>query len=457
MKKIQSLFYLAALALLLFPSSCEDDPIIGVQTFDVIVQLEYPAPFEPAGGVAVRLRNLTTGAVDENVADSAGAATFTVVAGVYEATVSEERADEYFRYILTGSRLNIAVTDTWLSDIPVPLPLTATTLPKPAEGDVSPFGKLIIKELYVGGCQKDDGSGAWTRDAYLIVYNNSNQPAAIDNLAIGTCFPHNAHATAYFWVDGAWTYANENWLPSVYGAWQITNKDTLAPGEQRVIVVYQAIDHTPVYSQSVNLANPAYYVAYDPESGYNNTSYHIPPSELIPTAQYLKAYRLPGVTANAWTISINSPALYLFTPSDGTSLADFANDPENKVLHGSGLGQGTLKVPRTWILDAIEVFQEDRVADSKTRFTPDVNVGYVPYTNNYGYTLYRNVDKAATEAILGNAGKLVYNYSLGVDESADPSGIDAEASIRNGAFIIYRETNNSTNDFHQRSRASLRD
>jgi hypothetical protein len=85
-----------------------------------------------------------------------------------------------------------------------------------------------------------------------------------------------------------------------------------------------------------------------------------------------------------------------------------------------------------------------------------VNVGYISYTNNYGNTLYRNVDKAATEAILGNAGKLVYNYSLGVGESTDPSGIDAEASIRNGAHIIYKETNNTTQDFHQRSRASLR-
>jgi hypothetical protein len=67
------------------------------------------------------------------------------------------------------------------------------------------------------------------------------------------------------------------------------------------------------------------------------------------------------------------------------------------------------------------------------------------------------VDKTATEAILGNAGKLVYGYSLGYEESTDPSGIDAEASIKNGAHIIYKETNNTTNDFHQRSQASLRD
>jgi hypothetical protein len=116
-----------------------------------------------------------------------------------------------------------------------------------------------------------------------------------------------------------------------------------------------------------------------------------------------------------------------------------------------------LKVPTDWLLDGIEVYKEDQIADCKKRLTAAVDVGYIPFTNNQGHTLYRNVDKAATEAILGNAGKLVYNYSLGWEDSTDPSGIDAEASIKNGAHIIYKDTNNSTNDFHQRSRASLRD
>ena len=80
----------------------------------------------------------------------------------------------------------------------------------------------------------------------------------------------------------------------------------------------------------------------------------------------------------------------------------------------------------------------------------------VEWVVKMGYTLYRNVDKEATEAIKENEGKLVYNYSLGVEDSTDPSGIDAEASIKNGARIVYKDTNNSSVDFHQRSKASLR-
>lgn len=82
-------------------------------------------------------------------------------------------------------------------------------------------------------------------------------------------------------------------------------------------------------------------------------------------------------------------------------------------------------------------------------------------TNKQGYSIYRNVDKEATEALAENEGKLVYGYSLGTTDyqgatSTDPSTIDAEASMAAGAHIIFKDTNNSTNDFHQRAKASLK-
>ena len=96
-------------------------------------------------------------------------------------------------------------------------------------------------------------------------------------------------------------------------------------------------------------------------------------------------------------------------------------------------------------------------ADSKKRLTCDIDAGYVGLTNQKGHVLYRNVDKEATEALAENAGKLVYNYALGFESSTDPSGIDAEASMKKGAHIIFKDTNNSTVDFHERQKCSLRD
>jgi hypothetical protein len=113
-------------------------------------------------------------------------------------------------------------------------------------------------------------------------------------------------------------------------------------------------------------------------------------------------------------------------------------------------------VPTSWILDGIEVYNAGGENVSKKRLTADIDAGYVSLTNKLGHTLYRNVDKEATEALPENAGKLVYNYALGVGNSTDPSGIDAEASIKQGAHIIYQDTNNSTNDFHERQKFSIR-
>ena len=91
------------------------------------------------------------------------------------------------------------------------------------------------------------------------------------------------------------------------------------------------------------------------------------------------------------------------------------------------------------------------------RLTADVDAGYVYMTNKLCHSIYRNVDKEATEALAENRGKLVYGYALGVDGSTDPSGIDAEESIKQGAHIIFRDWDNSNEDFHERLRCSLRD
>ncbi len=110
------------------------------------------------------------------------------------------------------------------------------------------------------------------------------------------------------------------------------------------------------------------------------------------------------------------------------------------------------------MLDALDIWSAKDETKYIYRFPRVVNTGCVVFTTiKLGYTIYRNVDKAATEAIPENEGKLVYNYSGAVsEEDTDPSGIDAEASIAAGAKIVYSDTNNSDTDFHVRKVASLK-
>ena len=62
------------------------------------------------------------------------------------------------------------------------------------------------------------------------------------------------------------------------------------------------------------------------------------------------------------------------------------------------------------------------------------------------------VNEAATLEAL----QKVYNYDQDVEGTTDLTGIDAAASIKNGAKIVYLDTNNSSVDFHLRKEWSLK-
>lgn len=443
MKKI---YYALMLSIVTFAfAACSDnDDEVKYATYDVQVALTALQTRDGAevqlSDIAVKMTN-AAGSVYEAATDARGVAAFNVPVGIYEVSASGTKSVNGYTYVFNGLKTGVTITQNWNSDEVIEVALTE-----------SKSGQVIIKELYVGGCQKDDGSGVFQMDKYVVLYNNSDQAASLENLCIGMVLPWNAHATNNDYVDGKLIYENQGWIPAGTGIWYFPAELTIPARQQIVVALNGAIDHTATYSQSVNLANSSYYCTYD-ISVYANTSYYPAPSDLIPTANYLKAVHYG--TGNAWPLSAISPAFFIFQ-TQGVTPAAFANDPENTDYHGgvATAVNARKKVPVEWILDGIEVYTTTS-SENKKRFTAQVDAGYVYLTNKYGYTLYRNVDKEATEAMEENQGKLVYNYALG-QESTDPSNIDAEASIRNGAKVVYKDTNNSTNDFHQRGRSSLK-
>ena len=317
--------------------------------------------------------------------------------------------------------------------------------------------QVIIKELYNGGCAKEDGTN-YQFDKGVILYNNCPQKAVINTLCFGIGSPANAQANNNnYGEDGRLTYEAEGFIPVWHGIWYFPAALEIEPYSQVVVNICGAIDNTQTVPNSVNYANADYYAMYDPESGYNNSNYYPTPSELIPTSHYLKAVEL-GL-GNGWTMSVTSPALVIFQVKDTTPL-EYATNTANQWYDGGNEGNQVwccVKVPNEWIIDGMEVYAAGYPDKCVKRLTADIDAGYVWLTNYQGHTLYRNVDEEATEALTENAGKLVYNYALGVGDSTDPSGIDAEASIKNGAHIVYQDTNNSTADFHERQRFSIKD
>lgn len=321
--------------------------------------------------------------------------------------------------------------------------------------------QLIIKELYIGGVTDNNNTGSFYNDKGFVLYNNSAATVVATHLGMGIVDPYNAHASNNWYdTDGNLKYDQEGYIPAITGVWYFQEPLVVRPYEQVVVAIHSAIDNTQTYNKSVNYAHAEYYCMYDPESGFNNSKMYPAPATEIPTNHYLKAIRY-GL-ANAWTISNTAPAFFIFN-TQGTTPQEYANDTNNYVFHPGKDAKDafkSLKIPKEWIIDGIEVYDESKVSESKKRLPADIDLGYITTTKLLGRSLYRNVDEEATRALPENEGKLV---EITATDNANAvlakqrGTIDAEASIKKGAHIIYMDNNNSTEDFFERGQFSIKE
>lgn len=297
--------------------ACTKEDVPAYQVSNVKITLAYPAGegFEPAADVAVTLKNASTGTVFTDSTDAQGVALFEVPQGIYEAAASDKRVKDARVYLFNG--INSAVNaSTAAAEAVINL-------------ELSVGGSIVIKELYVGGCPKDDGSGTFARDQYVVLYNNSSETLDISDFALGMVNPYNPHSANKDYVNGELLYASEGWIPAGTAVWYFDKQVQLEAGKELVIALTGAIDHTATYTKSVNLANSNYCCLYDIED-FNNAMYYPSPSEVIPTSNYLKAYKY-GV-GNAWPVSQFGPAFFIFRP-EGTTLQAFVDDASTTNLY----------------------------------------------------------------------------------------------------------------------------
>jgi hypothetical protein len=365
--------------------------------------------------------------------DAEGKVSATLFAGKYDVTATGKFTDNGKIFTLSGQLTDVEITENFDETKVFEIALAKTQK-----------SQIVIKELYNGGCTKEDSK--FQNDNYVIVYNNSAEKAELKNFGLATAAPANSFSNNKNLDGDKLVYADQGFLPAIYGIWYIS-EIAFEPYEQKVIVINGAIDNTSTVPNSVNLANSNYYACYDKED-YERT---VAPSAEIPETQYFKAVKCGALSTKAWPMSVSSPAFFCFTLSEDPEV--YGNN-ENNLYYESGnivrhATDECIKIPTENIIDGIEVFSADEKYAEKNhkRLTEAVDKGYVMLTNYQGHTLYRKVDKEATEALKENAEKLVYP-SDGV--------IDAEASIKNGAHIIFADTNDSSADFYERETSSLK-
>ena len=283
---------------------------------------------------------------------------------------------------------------------------------------VSKAGSVVIKEIYCGGCKKYPQEGDYQADQYIILHNNDYKVQYLDGICFGTLSPYNATGSNP-WIDES---GLPDFIPVIQAVWQFPGDGDdfpLQPGEDAVMCLRGAIDHTVQYPLSVNLNKPDYFVCYNP-TYFTNTAYHPAPGNLISQDRYLDVVIKTG-QANAYTMSNSSPAVVIFR-AEGMTIQEHVLNPDNVIQVPSSNVDRVVKVPFDWVLDAVEVF-DGRSAANQKRLISSLDAGYITLTDVFlGHTLMRSVDEAAT-AVAG--------------------------------YEILADTNNSLNDFYESEKQSL--
>lgn len=444
MKKIKLLSIVAILAMVFLGYSCSDDDN-DIVVNNVKVTLSYSEGIDAQEGVSIKASG--AGTEYELKTDTMGSVVFQLPVGSYEFSASETRTGS--GEVAYNGLLSKVIGSEWNETTVLSMEMTGSLK-----------SQLIIKELYMGGCPADDGGKSYSYGQYITLYNNSTENVDLQNLCIGTLMT-NSNAMKYDINDGDIEahWFKEDWTPVSVGYFYFSNQTILEPGKQIVVAISGGIDHTQTYDQCVDLSDKDNYVCYDVDK-FNFVKAYPAPSSNIDPSHYLKGVKY-GL-GSAVSYSKLSPAVFLFYPQGQTPL-EYGMDASDYDYWRDKTNFPRKKVPASWTVDAIEAFASGKESDNKKRLNPKIDAGYVYQISKKGYTLYRNVDKESTEAIEGNKDKLIYAYAMGTDEieskhgTTDPSGIDAEASIANGAVIIFKDTNNSANDFHLRQKSSLRE
>ena len=385
----------------------DSDPY-GESLHLLTVSAQYPEGYEgfDLEGSDALVEDINTGSRYTALTDASGSFAMALPNGVYRVNVSGRSGSDVFN----GAADKVVISG---QDMNLKLPLS-----------YSRAGSIVIKELYCGGCKKLPQEGDYQGDQYFILHNNDYNVQYLDSLCFGTLSPNNATGSNP-WVSKDPVTGESifpDFLPVIQAVWQFPGDGDdfpLQPGEDAVVCLRGAIDHTAQYPLSVNLNRPDYFVCYN-LTYFWNTQYHPAPGDLISDDRIIDVVIKTGM-ANAYTLSISSPTLVVWK-SRGVSMQDFVNIQDNiSPVPGSSI-DNVVKVPYEWVYDAVEVF-DARSANNSKRLAPSLDAGYVLQTDIYlGRSLMRHIDETASAA---------------------------------AGYEVLTDTNNSLNDFYETEKQSL--
>lgn len=327
-------------------------------------------------GVTIKVTDQANGNSFTAVTDMNGKAEFKVVNGFYMISADGIFMGEIYKASIDGVKVSESSLSVKLNMVRIKT------------------GDIVFKEIYCGGCKKAPKEGEYHMDSYVIVHNNSSSVYYLDGLCFGCVSPYNSNSVNPWISKDPETGVNvlREYVPVVQAVWQIGGDGQsfpLQPGEDAVIAIFGAIDHSAEYPLSVNLNKEDYFVCYNAVA-FPNTNYHPTPGDKIQHDHILNMVIKTG-KANAYTFSISSPAAILFR-TEGVTIQEFVADSENIILTPGTQAEYVVCVPEEWIVDAVEVFNGGSSSNTK-RLLSTLDGSYITLSTTYsGASLIRKTN-----------------------------------------------------------------
>ncbi len=394
MRFIRNSLHIITVSLIVLLSSCIEDYINLTDEkaafYQVKIAIAYPSGINRSkSDISITVDDTQRGKTDTVKTDSLGIATLNLEIGTYNFSASFE--DSLFAY--NGNIENESIEDSCSLEMDF--------------NAVSITGGLIFKEIYFTGASP--ASKYYFSDQFHEIYNNSDDTIYLDGVGIGILEP--TSRTTNIWADTTLTN-NYDRLPINFYTFYIPGNGTEHPlGPRTSIVIAQdGINH---HSDSIN-GNPnspvdlgdADWETYcgDINNGQDADAAGVPNLSLLYTST---------TTLKDFLHPTSGAAIILFKLPDGTDYESWAtSSSENLATKPQSTStKQYLQIPVEYVIDAVEIVRMDKSQRYK-RLPSDLDAGKVWCSDAY---IGKSIRRKAKQIIDGR--------------------------------VIYKDTNNSTEDF----------
>jgi len=394
----------------IFAASCDDDSD-GIEFHDYSVMINLPEELKlnDASGLKVEFTNVDTGTKTSMTTDAEGKASFTSLQGLFNIEVSGTKTYNYkteVQQVIFDENDKPKDTITVEQIIPrtvnlagfkenVPFTTNVNSIPVIDVFAQIPSKGWVIKEFYVTGTKTTAGKN-YTKDQFIEIYNNTDTVMYADKISIGeTLFTTSSGKSNFFGKD----VDDKAFLQTVYTIEGTGKEHPVEPGKS-IVIAPQPIDHTS--ENSLNLAKPI--------SDFQWYDAHATLSIQVPEVPDLVRYYSYSKTIWQVTMQMNR-GFVIFKVPDNIEMDDFINKYTDIRFNNAGKNTTSIGVPNEYVLDAIELGDKEHFTYKSLAASLDIGFSYTKDTAN-GKSIRRKIDRVETDG-----------------------------------RVVYKDTNNSTNDF----------